>query len=599
MLIQALNDYYEVLARAGKVLPAGYSSVKIHYLVSLTEEGKIDEIINHQKNETITVGGKEKERLVPQDHEMPQRTEKPGIDANIIEHRPLYLFGLNLGKEGLTPDDPTGKAQKSHALFVKTNLKFIEDMDSPLIRAYRAFLLNWKPEEETQNPYLLGLGKDYGKSGFAFCLSGYPEKLLQDEPQIKSKWEQQYHSAEAGNDTDYIAQCAVSGEKAVIARIHNKIKGLPGGLPTGAVLVGYNNSSESSYGREQAYNSGISETVMKKYTEALNYLLADKKHKILLDDVTVVFWAMDEGETCEEMIMAMLFGTSDKMNAEQTEYMLRALLKDGKKGKITEERLKEADILRPDVDFYMIGLKPNSSRIALKFIYRKQYADVLWNIAKFQSDLQMSDPIHPVSLAYIKKELLSPKSKSDTVNPAMLSKLFEAVLTGGRYPTALLETVVRRVRTDSGIRMSAVRAGLIKACINRNYQKEELKVALDRENCGQAYLCGRLFAVLEKLQQEASGGNLNRTIKDVYFASGSTKPALVFPKLLRLAQTHLNKVKYPAFYNKLIGEIINSLKGEFPDTFLLADQGRFMIGYYQQYQSFFEKNEQINKEEEK
>ena len=124
-------------------------------------------------------------------------------------------------------------------------------------------------------------------------------------------------------------------------------------------------------------------------------------------------------------------------------------------------------------------------------------------------------------------------------------------------------------------------------------------MALDRENCGQAYLCGRLFAVLEKLQQEASGGNLNRTIKDVYFASGSTKPALVFPKLLRLAQTHLNKVKYPAFYNKLIGEIINSLKGEFPDTFLLADQGRFMIGYYQQYQSFFEKNEQINKEEEK
>ena len=64
---------------------------------------------------------------------MPQRTEKPGIDANIAEHRPLYLFGLNLEKEGLTPTDRTGKAQKSHAAFVETNLKFIEEMDTPLV----------------------------------------------------------------------------------------------------------------------------------------------------------------------------------------------------------------------------------------------------------------------------------------------------------------------------------------------------------------------------------------------------------------------------------------------------------------------------------
>ena len=35
-------------------------------------------------------------------------------------------------------------------------------------------------------------------------------------------------------------------------------------------------------------------------------------------------------------------------------------------------------------------------------------------------------------------------------------------------------------------------------------------MALDLENKTPAYLCGRLFAVLEKLQQDASGGNLNR-----------------------------------------------------------------------------------------
>ena len=114
-------------------------------------------------------------------------------------------------------------------------------------------------------------------------------------------------------------------------------------------------------------------------------------------------------------------------------------------------------------------------------------------------------------------------------------------------------------------------------------------MALNMENDNQAYLCGRLFAVLEKLQQEAMG-NVNRTIKDAYFASAASTPELVFPKLIKLAQNHINKVKRPVFFSRLIGEIMEKLQDEFPPgTLSLQDQGRFDIGYYQQYQSFFEK----------
>lgn len=123
-------------------------------------------------------------------------------------------------------------------------------------------------------------------------------------------------------------------------------------------------------------------------------------------------------------------------------------------------------------------------------------------------------------------------------------------------------------------------------------------MALDKENYGQAYLCGRLFAVLEKLQQDASKNALNRTIKDTYFASASSKPAIVFPKLLRLAQNHLSKVEKPTvvFYSKLIGEIMDNIDGEFPETLLLQDQGRFVIGYYQQMQPLFTKNKNTENE---
>ena len=120
-------------------------------------------------------------------------------------------------------------------------------------------------------------------------------------------------------------------------------------------------------------------------------------------------------------------------------------------------------------------------------------------------------------------------------------------------------------------------------------------MALDINNTNQAYLCGRLFAVLERIQRQALG-DLNRTIKDAYFASAASKPSLVFPKLLSLSQNHQKKLTESnyVYFNKLVEEIIGKLDGQFPDTLSLTDQGRFMIGYYHQDQVFYTKK---NKEE--
>ena len=602
MLIKALCDYYDVLSEDGKVLPEGYSKVKIHYLICLTPEGKIDEIIPWQKEELISSkSGKIKVKLVPKMEVMPRRTEKPGIDANMIEHRPLYIFGLNYDAGVFRPEDKTHKAKKSHEAFVQANRNFLKGMDSPVVHAYRAFLENWIPEDEKENPFLLKLGKNYGNSGFAFCLTGEPDQLLHEDAMVKEKWEAMRDSG--GEEGTLKAQCSVCGEVAPIARVHNKIKGVSGGLSTGSVLIGFNNFSEESYGNEQSYNSNISEKMMKRYSETLNYLLGERSHKELLDDVTVVFWAMNKGGKEESLMSALFFGESEFMSAEQTEGMLKSLLKDAAEGSLVQKRIAALDGIDPEVDFYMLGLKPNSSRLAVKFFYRKKYGEILWNIVKHQKDMQVSEDSRPLPFWRIRRSLLSPKSQNDKVNPMLLAKVFESVMYGTAYPVSLLEHVVRRVKTDSDMKIDDVRAGVIKACINRNLRiagkEEEIKMALDKENCSPAYLCGRLFAVLEKLQQEASGNSLNRTIKDAYFASAASRPVLVFPKLLRLAQNHLNKAKSPIYYNILIGEIMDKMQGEFPGTLLLADQGKFIIGYYQQYQSFFVKNPEKEVEVEK
>ena len=68
---------------------------------------------------------------------------------------------------------------------------------------------------------------------------------------------------------------------------------------------------------------------MTKYTEALNYLLKDRKHKIVLDDMTVVFWAMSKNEGYEGNIMDMLMGNQNEYSGTDTEEMIRDILKRG------------------------------------------------------------------------------------------------------------------------------------------------------------------------------------------------------------------------------------------------------------------------------
>lgn len=596
MLIKGLCDYYDVLQSEGKVLPEGYSNVPVKYKVALTEDGAIKEIIPYQTK----VGDKNIAII----EKMPKRTEKTGIEANVIEHRPLYLFGLNYEDGILTEKDKTEKAKKSHEAFVKKNLEFIEGLNSPVINAYRKFIENWNPANETNNSALQSIGKGYGLGGYVFCLSGEPDRLLHKDQAIAERYEELLKENSEKAQKPVTAQCAITGEQTEIARIHRKIKGVYGGLAIGNVLVSFKNPSEESYGNEQSYNSNISEKAMLKYTEALNYILASDKHKIAFDDVTIIFWAVKPGETEEDFFRMLLANNGVGTSAESIEGTVYELLKRGKSGVLRREELEGID---ENVDFYIAGLKPNSSRLSLKFIVKKRYADVLWNIAKFQEDLQTSANFKPVYFGSIKKELMSPKISADKakVNPALLSGLFEAIINGTQLPAGLLSAMVRRVKTDSGKeKINYVRAGVIRACLNRNYEKEELKVGLDRENRSEAYLCGRLFAVLEKVQIESAGGELNRTIRDAYFASAATKPVMVFPRLNRLAQNHLKKLegkdrkKYED-YEKMIKEIVSKLGDTFSDYFNLKEQGEFIIGYYKQSQVLFAESKKNKDSEEK
>ena len=115
---------------------------------------------------------------------------------------------------------------------------------------------------------------------------------------------------------------------------------------------------------------------------------------------------------------------------------------------------------------------------------------------------------------------------------------------------------------------------------------------LDTENMSSAYRLGRLFATLERIQEESSPG-LNTTIRERYYGAASSTPVAVFTTLMRLKNHHLAKIGHrgrAVHFEQLLGEIIGGIDG-FPAHLVLADQGRFAIGYYHQRQDFFAKRE--------
>ncbi len=112
-------------------------------------------------------------------------------------------------------------------------------------------------------------------------------------------------------------------------------------------------------------------------------------------------------------------------------------------------------------------------------------------------------------------------------------------------------------------------------------------MALDKGETNTAYRLGRLFAVLEKAQQDAIP-SANTTIKDRYYGAASATPGVVFPQLLRLAQHHIQKAEYGRNIDRIIENIMQGIQA-FPSHLPLDEQGLFALGYYHQRRDLFTK----------
>lgn len=569
MILQRLNEYYDRKQTAPDAtdrLPAfGLEDKAIPFIIELAADGTLVNITDTQEHQ-----GKKK---VAQRFLVPKGVKKTsGVAANLLWDTAEYVMGID------TKGKPE-RVQEQHAAFIKrirelpgryqvdqgikAILGFLDRLDLPKLETLSA----WE-EIKSTNPTV------------SFRLHGDAQLVCQRLGLTSAEEEDETGSA-------VNATCLVTGDESPIERLHPAIKGVWGAQTSGANIVSFNADAFRSYGKGQGDNAAVGKKAAFAYTTALNHLLVSgSRQRVQVGDASTVFWA--EAEHDLEKLVPDLFGEAPKDDPDRGTEALKALHKAALSGKYTKGRSEDK--------FHVLGLAPNAARISIRFWETASAQAITARIEQHFEDLKVvrgkNDPEH-LSLFRILTGI-AVQNKAENIPPNLSGDVMRSIIEALPYPTTLLNLAVQRCRAEQDVRYP--RAAAIKACLNRSIRRnnqntnetETLFTAmLDLNNTNNAYRLGRLFAALEKTQEDASPG-LNATIRDRYYGAASSTPAAVFSTLLRLKNHHIGKLHAGQAVNreKLIGEIMNGLD-RFPGHLPLPEQARFALGYYHQRQDFF------------
>ena len=599
MILESLARYYRRLAAETdemgnpKVPPYGFSEEKIGWILVLDKEGHLKTVVPN-----LTADKKPQPKLmsVPRPE---KRTS--GIKPNFLWDKTAYALGVEANKnKAEAKEKPFTPSEKTFEAFKQYHLDLLQNSDDEGLQALCRFLQNWQPAHFAAE----NLPAEMLDANIAFSLEK-PTALIHKREAAQSLWAGCMKSDEALEGL-----CLISGDTAPIARLHPAIKGVFGGQSSGGSIISFNKEAFVSFGKEQGANAPVSEQSAFAYTTALNYLLRQRNqeannHCLTIGDTSTVFWAEADDSTTAQAAEGFFAHVFTPPDDEQESAKVFNVLEQMSKGRPLQEIVPE---LSPNTRFYILGLAPNAARISVRFWLDTTFGQLAENLAQHWQDLAL-EPCAWKTPPSIFKLLLETaikfknsegryeKPKAETISPVLAGEMTRAVICGTPYPLSLLSQLITRIRADGDV--NGLRVAMMKAVLQRRFRKgfieEGVPMSLNNESPNRAYLLGRLFAVLERIQYQALG-ELNAGIADRYYGSASTVPFSVFPRLLSGAKHHLSRLRkdkagMAVNLDKDLGEIIAKLPETFPRHLSIDEQGRFAIGYYHQKQSYFAKKE--------
>lgn len=548
MILKALYDYYH---RDKNPVPYGWMKAALSFIIVINQNGQFVRVEDSRDKDGIG-----KIFLVPK-----------GEHTNSVS--PL-LFWDNLMYALDLSNNPS--EHKKHLAFVEKCIRIANLFKSPSLNAVVAFYQNGELQKVYKDPLWDDMKRN-SKAGITFRIEGSPFVILEDNIfEEIIQWEDERFRKECLK-----AVCLITGKKTEIVRVGTNTPIL--GSQSSSKLVSFQKGlGFDSFGKTQGGNAPISLEAEFAYSSALLKLKEkDSKNKFLIGNRTFLFWASNDNNTCkdiEESFFAFMIEDDPNQNIEQVRKVFKSIY-DGPKRTSLDDK------------FFILGLAPNSGRIVVVYWAEIPLKDFAERINRHFEDMEITGANKPYMTLRSILSAVTLSGKSSDAPPNLPDALVKSVFQGTPYPYSLYTACIRRIRADSII--DARRAAIIKAYLNRiNTNNKKIETMLDKENTNVGYLYGRLFAVLDRIQEKA---NNQHTIRDRYLNAASATPAVVFATALKLSSHHSRKSPNVAL-EKLKEEIIGKIGADgVPTSFGAQDQGRFFVGFYHQRQDFFTKNE--------
>lgn len=601
-LLNALCNYYD---RDKESLPIGWTKSNISFLIEINLDGSFTGRIEDVRDDApYVVPASQRDRsITPQlmwdnllyalDYSLAEKE----ILANCIQQKKDRLCKLK-NKKGLTTQEKTEINKLNECVFAhEKHLSFVERCRNTAQRIGNKYIdavVQFYDTDELKKVYTHELwnamcGKNYN---FTFLVKDGEEdvnvatipELVVDEENINAK------------------RCLVTGNLGdiVIKGTNTPITG----CKNSAKLVSFQkNSGYDSYGKTQGENAPISKEAEFKYSSALrkltefggknNVVFVRRNRKQGKPDPTInrtyIFWAATGDATKADDISS---GVRHLLNPDRRVDMVQRVFKALWSGNLVSNSKDK---------FYIAGLHGADGRIAVVYWNECTTEDLSKNIRNHLECMEIGlcrDGEAPYRGVY---QMLDAISKNDDVfmdcPPSLPDAIIKSIIEGLPYPDTLYQACLRKLRSarddekENKHKVTRARVAILKAYINRkNINSKKLEAMLDEQNEDKGYLCGRLFAVLDKIQRDV---NKQRTIQEGYMNAASATPLLVFPKIMNLSAYHAKKLKDSSkiFYEKKIAEIVGKIGSKgFPASLKLQEQGRFFVGYYHQLQALYPAN---------
>lgn len=583
MILKALYDYYN---RCGNLPASGMEEKEIGFVIVISKEGKF------VRFEDCRIDNKQAKTYLVKKHV----GRSSAVVANYLYDNCSYVLGYaENAKAKKDVEEQTTKRSDKESTCLEA---FKEKVDSiykvyPENNDLAAICKFYQQSKEeilaciSQDSLWEDIKKNLSKkySTFSFRIDG-DLKIVAEKKELL-----QLENSEDDNKGNGF--CLITGNKGTTVDTTTATM-IPGSQATAKLVAFQVNSGYDSYGKKKCGNAPISKDAEFAYTTALNAMLQKGSHnKFGVGNRTFVFWASSNAEAAEQTEESLfdLLGFADE---EQ----------DDPNARIEQVRKVFTSIysgtLKTSLDdrFYILGLAPNSARIAVVYWSECSLKEFAEKILRHFDDMEIIDTRKDGKPYMGIKSMLAAvtlNGKQSEATPNLPEAVVKSIFQGTPYPFTLFSACIRRIRAESGNKdnnaIRIARMAIIKAYLNRiNDNNKKINTMLDKSNTNQGYLCGRLFAVLENLQYAA---NKQDSIRSGYMNAASSTPSAVYPTILKLSNSHYSKLakdkKGLAMYFDNQKKEIMAQISDFPDTLDLSDQGRFFLGYYHQ------KNHEENK----